>query len=188
MSEELLVRNCAPTLAGLKTGNLFNCPYNDTEEIKKAARKYNKILVKKGLRLLPLSMRENRALIYVYRPSSLSKDLRHNTARRLLKEHGYTVDTHISCAPERCIIQLMKRLGSEDFPHEIGLFLGYPPEDVCGFIENKAEDCKCVGCWKVYGDEAAAQKLFAKYKKCTDVYCTQLKKGNSVERLTVAAK
>mgnify|MGYP006917983558 CR=1 FL=1 len=27
MSEEQVVRNCAPTLAGLKTGNLFACPY-----------------------------------------------------------------------------------------------------------------------------------------------------------------
>ena len=72
MSEELLVRSCAPTLAGLKTANLFNCPYTDAEEIKSAARKYNKILVKKGLRVLPLKMRENRALIYVYRPSRLS--------------------------------------------------------------------------------------------------------------------
>ena len=68
----------------------------------------------------------------------------------------------------------------------IGLFLGYPPEDVCGFIENKADACKCVGCWKVYGDEDAAKKLFAKYKKCTDVYCTLFANGRSIERLTVA--
>ena len=184
MSEELLVRSCAPTLAGLKTANLFNCPYTDAEEIKSAARKYNKILVKKGLRVLPLKMRENRALIYVYRPSWLSDDLRHDTACHLLRERGYTVGV-----PERCIIQLMQKLKADDeFPHEIGLFLGYPPEDVCGFIENKAEGCKCVGCWKVYGDEAAARKMFARYKKCTDVYCSQLKKGSSVERLTVAVK
>ena len=26
MSEELLVKQCSPTLAGLKTGNLFSCP------------------------------------------------------------------------------------------------------------------------------------------------------------------
>ena len=27
MSEEQVVRNCAPTLAGLKTGNLFACSW-----------------------------------------------------------------------------------------------------------------------------------------------------------------
>ena len=54
----------------------------------------------------------------------------------------------------------MQRLGqAAEFPHEIGLFLGYPPEDVQGFLENRL--CKCVGCWKVYGDEQAAQNGFA---------------------------
>ena len=75
---------------------------------------------------------------------------------------------------------------SGDFPHEIGLFLGYPPEDVRGFIENHAEGYKFVGCWKVYGDEKSAKKQFARYKKCTDVYCSQWANGKSIERLTVA--
>lgn len=94
-------------------------------------------------------------------------------------------NTTVSC--EKCIVQLAQRLRQRlDFPHEIGLFLGYPPEDVCGFMENKACNCKCVGCWKVYGDEAAAQKKFDQYKKCTRVYCDQWAKGKDIERLTVA--
>lgn len=81
----------------------------------------------------------------------------------------------------------MERLrGGGGFPDEIGLFLGYPPEDVRGFIENKAAGCKCVGCWKVYGDAEAARAVFAKYKKCTDVYRARFAEGRSVERLTVA--
>ena len=36
--------------------------------------------------------------------------------------------------------RLIKRLNEDaEFPHEIGLFPGYPPEDVRGFIENRAE-------------------------------------------------
>ncbi len=31
MSEDYLVRNCAPTLAGLKTANLFTCPIESRE-------------------------------------------------------------------------------------------------------------------------------------------------------------
>ena len=81
----------------------------------------------------------------------------------------------------------MKRMREQDeFPHEIGLFLGYPPEDVRGFIENGARGCKCVGCWKVYGDAETARETFAKYKKCTDVYRARYAEGRSVERLTVA--
>lgn len=81
----------------------------------------------------------------------------------------------------------MKSLSEgREFPHEIGLFLGYPIEDVKGFIENKAECAKCVGCWKVYGDEEKAQKAFDKYKKCERVYRQQWSNGRPLVKLTVA--
>ena len=38
---------------------------------------------------------------------------------------------------ETLIIDLQKRLNSNGFPHEIGLFLGYPMTDVLGFIEGR---------------------------------------------------
>ncbi len=181
MSEEMIVKHCSPTLAGLKTGNMLTCYYASNDEMKKSVRRWNRRLGKKGLRVLPLKFHNNRALIYVFRPSRLSMDLQNDIAGRLLTERGYIVKT-----PQRCILRLMQRLSNcEEFPHEIGLFLGYPPEDVSGFIENNAGDSKCAGCWKVYGDVDTAKKLFAKYKKCTDVYCTQFSKGKSVERLTV---
>ncbi|MGN0460560.1 MAG: DUF3793 family protein [Ruminococcus sp.] len=182
MSEELLVRYCSPILAGMKTANMFSCGFRDEAEMKQSVRSLNAVLVKKGLRVLPLKFCNNRALIYVYRPSKLSRDLKQESACCLLKKFGYT-----PAKPENCIVRLKKRLSyGDEFPHEIGLFLGYPPEDVSGFIENKAEKCKCVGCWKVYGDEAKARKTFAKYKKCTKVYCRQWAEGRSIERLTVA--
>ena len=52
-----------------------------------------------------------------------------------------------------------------DFPHEVGLFLGYPVEDVIGFIENKGKNCLCCGCWKCYSNACAAQKAFDKFRK-----------------------
>lgn len=182
MSEELIVRHCSPTLAGMKTGSLFSCRCTDKQELVMEIRSLNKRLVPKGLRVLPLRVWKGRALIYVYRPSGLQKDLDESQARELLEEYGYQPEK-----ADSCIIRLIARLQTaEEFPHEVGLFLGYPPEDVKAFIRNKAENQKCVGCWKVYGDEEAAQKTFAKYKKCTDVYCTQWKNGKSIDRLTVA--
>ena len=182
MSEELLVKHCSPTLAGMKTGNLFACSFPNEEEMKECVRCWNRMLTKKGLRVLPLRFQNGRALIYVYRPAKLTADLQHNIAEQLLLERGYSIETS-----ERCIVHLIRRLCEYDeFPHEIGLFLGYPPEDVHGFIENRADGFKCVGCWKVYGDADAAQKTFAKFKKCTDVYRDQFAKGRSIERLTVA--
>lgn len=182
MSDELMIRHCSPTLAGLKTANLFTCPCETTDELRESVRTWNRRLQNKGLRVMPLRYEKQRALIYLYRPAKLLNDLKDQTAVRLLQERGYTRKT-----PEHCLAQLIKRMsGQEEFPHEIGLFLGYPPEDVCGFIENRADGCKCVGFWKVYGDAAAAEKTFAKYKKCTAVYTAQYSDGKPLEKLAVA--
>lgn len=182
MSDDYLIRNCAPTLAGIKTASLFTCPYETQNALLDTVRQTNKRLNRKGLKIVPLRFSEKKALIYIYRPKMLSVDLSHASAAEILKRCGYTTT---SC--EKCIVKLVQKLRQQkDFPHEIGLFWGYPPEDVYGFMENKACGCKCVGCWKVYGDEAAAQKKFEQYKKCTKVYCEQWAKGKDIERLTVA--
>lgn len=183
MTDDYLVRNCAPALAGIKTGSLFTCPYESKEALLQSVRQLNRRLSSKGLRVLPLRLSERNALIYIFRPQCLSRDLKNLAAKDILRQYGYDTE---SC--ERCVVRLIQKLRTQkDFPHEIGLFLGYPPEDVCGFIENKACNCKCVGCWKVYGDEKIAQKKFAQYKKCTEVYCRQWAKGRGIERLAVAA-
>lgn len=178
MSEELIVRHCAPTLANLKTGSLFVCPITDRPSFFSSLRSLNELLVPKGLRALPLRIREYSALVYLYRPSRLKKDLEDPAAIKILQDHGY------SCFG-KCLPKLIERVrASEEFPHEIGLFLGYPPEDVQGFLDHRP--CKCSGCWKVYGDENKAKKTFDLYKKCERVYCQQLARGIDIKRLTVA--
>ena len=82
--------------------------------------------------------------------------------------------------------QTFKGGESGEFPHEVGLFLSYPPEDVKGFIDHRANDFKCTGLWKVYGDEEKARSLFAKYKKCTEIYCALWQSGSKLEQLAVA--
>lgn len=179
MSDELIVRHGSPTLAGLKTGNLFSCPCTDKKDLIQALCSFNQRLVPKGIRLIPLRFSVDRALLYIYRPQKLEQDFMDRRTVRLLETYGYCVDT-----PGSCLRQLSRRLyESEEFPHEIGLFLGYPPEDVQGFIEHHAEGCKCVGCWKVYGDEESAKRKFEQYRRCTDCYCAQWEKGMSIERL-----
>lgn len=183
MTEELLVKHCSPTLSGLKTGNIFSCPHVNREILIAEIRRINKCLESKGLRLIPLKKLKKRTLLYLYRPSKLKEDLSKEEVYQILKEKGYK-NTHCS----RCIVELIKKMNEEEeFPHEIGLFLGYPPEDVKGFIENKASNCKCIGCWKVYGDEKKAQKTFDSYKRCTEICCAQWKNGVSLESLTVAS-
>ncbi|MBP5223068.1 MAG: DUF3793 family protein [Lachnospiraceae bacterium] len=183
MSDEQVIRYCAPTMANIKTANLFSGMFESYQEMIASVRRLNIRLKDKGIRILPLRFTEGRGLIYVYRPGRLSRDLQNGKACRLLKACGYPdFDQNI------CIRRLISRLNEKgDFPHEIGLFLGYPPEDVDGFINNKAA-CKYCGVWKVYDNVETAKKLFARYQKCTDIYRKQWREGKSMERLTVAVK
>ncbi len=180
MSDKI-VRYCSPTLAGLKTGNIFSESCTSESEIREKIAVLNSKLGCKGLRFALLRFCENRALIYVYRPCYLERDLSDPEAAALLAEAGYRGGT---C--EELIGELIERLANgREFPHEIGLFIGYPPEDIRGFIENKAMNFKCAGCWKVYGDVDAARRCFAKYDKCTAVYCRCWNEGKTIEQLAV---
>lgn len=182
MPEKLIVRHCAPTLAGIKTGNLFTCPAACARELMQDVRRVNRMLVPRGLRVLPLRLCNGRALIYVYRPQRLQRDMAAPQARGLLRRFGYPCGD-----ATRCVRHLIGRLrDAPGFPHEIGLFLGYPPEDVQGFLEQRA--CKCCGCWKVYGDAARACALFEQYRKCTRIYCRLWAEGRAITQLAVAAR
>lgn len=182
MSEETVILHGAPTLAGIKTGSLFRCEYANAEEMRVSLRKWNQRFSAKGIRVMPLLFRDGKALLYLYRPVRLSHDLSDHYACKMLSDCGYCKGT-----PARCLSCLAKRIQSgEEFPHEIGLFLGYPPEDVRGFIEHRDCDLKCVGCWKVYGDKETAQKTFQQFRKCSRIYRQKWEEGTPIERLTVA--
>ena len=71
-----------------------------------------------------------------------------------------------------------ERLAMEQLPHEIGFFLGYPYEDVEGFVRHRGRKFRFCGCWKVYGDPRAAAKLFARYRRCTR-RCVRLRRSGS---------
>lgn len=178
MSAENIVRHCSPTLAGIKTGNMFIQFFRSEDERKEYIRQFNKCFCKKGLCMIPLRSREHKTLLYIFRPSFLYRDLQNSQAYEILEKRGYLLTE-----PNKCIRRLIERIKENDeFPHEVGLFLGYPPEDVFGFIENKKE-CKCVGCWKVYDDVESALKVFEKYKKCTASFCRQFANGKKLEQL-----
>ena len=57
MSEDLIVRHCAPTLAGLKTGNMFRASFADEGELDAELERLNLILTEKGLRITALRKR-----------------------------------------------------------------------------------------------------------------------------------
>ena len=95
MSEEILIRQGAPTLAGIKTGSLFPCPCEDREALLSDIRQLNRRLSPKGLCLLPIRFLAGQALLYLYRPAELRRDLRDARVSELLRQAGYEDE---SCA------------------------------------------------------------------------------------------
>lgn len=178
MSEDVVIRNCSPMLAGLKTGNLF--PLHNTENLAEEIRHYNRILGPKGVRMIPITKKQGKPLIYAYRPKRLEKDLQDTQAKELLKKRGYCTEN-----PNYCLAQLMRKFREGEFPHEIGLFLSYPPEDVKAFMCSTRKGVCCTGCWKAYSNKEAALNCFRKFRKCTDIYCKLHKRGKSIESMTV---
>lgn len=191
MSDEMIVRHCAPTLAGIKTGSLFSVDCPDRKALEQQIRDYNRMLVPKGLVMLPLRYHKGRALIYVFRPDSLKADLSREESRLILRKMGYLK----SSSPESAgslrgaLKHLAQRMtDGETFPHEIGLFLSYPPEDVRGFIDNGAANFRYAGIWKVYGDVDEARRTFRKYHRCEELYMDSFERGMSLERLAVSKR
>jgi len=183
MLDKMLIEHCSPTLGGLKTANLFSHPYSSGEELNSTISAWNKELNPKGVSLYILCIRGERALVYVCRTSMLENDLQSSGVPEFLMGYGYR-----KVSPSYCIEKLRERLQrSPVFPHEIGLFLGYPLEDVRGFIDNAGQNCKCAGYWKVYCNERETVKLFMKFKKCREIYTNLFEnRVRSVLQLTVA--
>ena len=203
MLERYLIEQCAPTLASLKTAALFRCPLIQGVNLNEEIASMNHLMRDKGLRLTLLLVKKNWALVYVYRPKRLYMDLNQDEVRILLEKYGYCTRENADVSqnsaiqmpenktidPEQAISDLMERLQeSEQFPHEIGVFLGYPYADVIGFIRNHGENCICLGDWKVYDNAEEAVRLFDKYKKCRCIYTRLWSEGSrNLLELTVAA-
>lgn len=180
MSEDIVIRCCAPTLAAIKTGSLFNCTFASRVEMTESLRAVNRCLTPKGVCALPLKFQAGRALIFLYRPRMLEEDLKDTVAAQILKVCGYPEGK-----PTAQINYLIRRLREcEAFPHEIGLFLGYPAVDVRGFMEHR--ECKCTGLWKVFdSDEEQARRMFERCRHCTRIYTRLNNEGWSLSRLTI---
>lgn len=187
--ETVMIEQCAPVLAGLKAAGLFRYETRDSGDLCRRVRCWNQQLGPKGLcvRVLKGCARSRQYLIYVYRAQGLRALLAQPQVRQFLSREGYILPPPAQ-GPDLLLTQLSRRLCCEArFPHEIGVFLGYPLPDVVGFIENGGRNFTCCGCWKSYGDPAAARQCFARLNKCTAVYLRLYHSGTPIQRLAVAA-
>ena len=183
--EAVLVRQCAPTLAGMKPGSIFCFNHSPLEVSRQKVCQWNKQLAPFGLTVQILLERPSSSsvIVFVYRHNRLEQMLSDDAYQSFLAEAGYE-RTNLDGLPE----QLSYRLRTQpEFPHEIGVFLGYPLRDVIGFIENHGRNFTCCGFWKSYGDPAEMQVCFACYRRCIQTYVAMFEQGIPIERLAVPA-
>lgn len=177
--EYTLAFHCAPAMAGIKPADLISWPQG-AEECRDLLERYARGLSSGGIRLRLLHGCRNRCLILVYREDRLSAQLERREVRELLRRDGYPVER----GPEAMLGHLSSLLDCPaQFPHEVGLFLGYPAEDVEGFRHNGGRNCKLSGLWKVYSDVERARACFSRYERCRRGLCRRVRSGCRLCRL-----
>ena len=179
---EVIANQCAPVLADVKPSNLLILT-SEEEEV------FLQMEELPHISSLCLYEGKNKSTWLLYRRDRLESALVWPQTGEFLEQHGYRM---VRESLDEKLLRLQHRFAEykeerQPFPHEMGVFLGYPLGDVIGFIKNAGQNCKCVGCWKVYCNECEAIKAFARFKKCTSVYVRLWNQGRSVRQLTVAA-
>lgn len=174
---DLLIEHSAPTLAGIKCASLISLARLDSKESLPG-----KELREKGLSFMAIRTMKGKHLLLVYREKELMKALEDAKAKEILKQLGYDTSSL-----KASLNHLMERFQEESCPHEVGLFLGYPAEDVEGFIRDGGKNPMLSGLWKVYSSADRAIKLFSMYGRCRDIYRTMYRNGTSIARLCVSA-
>lgn len=182
--EQFFAFHCAPTLAGIKAANLISIPKKKFDDFTALFRTYEPCLRCKGVFLATLSESPHYKVVLLYRRRALIEMLDDSRNMAMLKSIGY----HASNSPEEQLAYLNVRMRlKKTFPHEIGLFLGYPYEDVAGFMADGGKKCKVSGYWKVYTNIEAAERIFARYSECSQTFCESLMRGESFAELVAAS-
>lgn len=159
--ETQLALQCAPVLAGLKISNLLNVS-------KKQGELIQELLAATELSCYVLLRNGHRMFILIYNKKMLKAYLSNERVQSFLAEEGYgdlELEEMLQLLSRRYQMHMEKRAG---FPHELGVFLGYPMEDVEGFIENNGENFLCLGYWKVYQNQQVKQELFQKFERAKE--------------------
>jgi len=122
----------------------------------------DELLMAGGLRAHVLSDCGRRRLILLYSPVLLENLLARPNVRNFLSKAGYPAYR----GAQQALEELTRRVTQDDFPHEIGLFLGYPLKDVAGFMGWAAIPFSSNGPWRIYGDPGRSLHLANSHKAC----------------------
>ena len=177
--EQELVHHCSPAFANLKPANLVCFQKQKFPNFGEDYKLYKTRLAKFGIEIEELCSCDRRHLVLVYQKNSLQKQLKKPEILKQLKRYGYPED-NLDAQLEFLSMRLRK---TNSFPHEIGLFLGYPLRDVLAFEHYKGEGAKLCGYWKVYFNVEDARKTFDIFDKCRDKFEKKLFSGKTLTQV-----
>ena len=165
-----LALQCGPLITVLKIANLLITEHANVKKVKA-------ILKSRGISYCTLYTNATKTYLILFKPDQLLQYLSKKEVRAFLEARGYT-----SYKLSILFALLKKRYteymeGGDSFPHEFGLFLGYPVEDVIGFIEHNGKNYLYTGYWKVYSDVDTKRSLFEKYEASIETLIPMLDKG-----------
>lgn len=154
----IIAYSAGPTLAREKPSSLliFN---NNNRNVHDSWRKFKEEVTDKfKINFFELKKNKESTVVLIYNETILKHVLKELKNINFLKRFGYNDEMTI----DEILIYLSKRFENV-CPHEIGIFLGYPIEDVAMFVNCPNKKCKMVGYWKVYHNIEQAKSIFKKY-------------------------
>lgn len=168
----VIMCNAAPTINNHKTSSLINFR-NNNRNINNIWQKYkNEVKEKLDVDYFELKKDKTNSVVLFYNKEKMLLNLNDDKNMEFLKRFGY----HENMDIRQCLSLLAKRFQCM-CPHEIGVFLGYPIEDVISFVDCPNTKCKMTGYWKVYHDIEKAKVIFDKYDEIRNTIITLLIKG-----------
>lgn len=172
-SQEHLIYSCAPVFMGVKPAAFMRLDCKEVAKLQKLS-----LFCPINIQTIGQSS-VTFGLIYI--PQLLERVFRMPGVLYLLRSIGYGGDD-----VEDYVIELIRRIrGAYEnknlFPHEIGIFLGYPLEDVLGFWMGGGKNAKKEGEWKVYSDIERAEEIQFFHQKAVEVVMQAVKGGDTLE-------
>jgi len=166
----------SPVFKGYKCSSLIMVNDEDLKEI--TCKETVKILKSNGFEIKLLGRCAKYTRVLVFDRRALEEDVYKKERFNFLERYGYTL-----MPLDDLLDRLTSRMGDScnPFPHEIGIFLGYPLKDIEGFIKNKGKNYSLSGYWKVYGDTEYASAMFSTFKKCRELSINRYNEGSSFE-------
>lgn len=169
---------CAPVLKGIKASNLVTMAKGSLKTVKDglAGTEVTAILLAAG---------ERTDVLFLYRYPLLKALLDDEKIRNFLKTCGYTQFDMAS------VLMGLKRkytaylAGGGEFPHELGVLLEYPVEDVEDFIRFNGSQFLFAGYWKVYHNPAKAKAQFNRYDRAREAAMQQIINGCPLSEVAV---